>query len=345
MLNIKCTGSPYQIGFTHGKEAAELVKGTIKFYAALFEETATMKWPQVLTFARDLEGWIKKQWPRFYEEMQGVADGAVVSISDVIAINVRTEIMFGLSSDGCTSLGWTSEEKKTTFLGQNWDWRPGQAEHLILLNITQPEIPQIQMVTEAGLIGKIGFNAAGVGVCFNAIRSAGVDTSRMPVHLGLRSALECTSAKAAVAAIQEHGMAAAASILIADKSTCVCVEFTSKTVIVLPADMHGRVYHSNHLLGEHGASEPHRSVDTTDRFARIKELAGPLSPSSTLAQFYEIFKDEQGYPAAICRASYSVRENASLFTIAMDLSMRCAIVTKGRPCAPEETYQLQLKAF
>jgi len=50
----------------------------------------------------------------------GISEGAGVSLSDIIAINVRTEIAFGMFSDGCTALGWKTRDG--SFLAQNWDW-------------------------------------------------------------------------------------------------------------------------------------------------------------------------------------------------------------------------------
>jgi isopenicillin-N N-acyltransferase-like protein len=54
------------------------------------------------------------------------------------------------------------------------------------------------MVTEAGLIGKIGINLSGVGVCLNAIRAQDMDLTRLPTHLGLRMVLESESREDAV---------------------------------------------------------------------------------------------------------------------------------------------------
>ena len=54
----------------------------------------------------------------------GVADGAGVQLADIIALNVRTEIAFGLFSDGCTALGWRTEQ--ASYLCQNWDWMSAQ---------------------------------------------------------------------------------------------------------------------------------------------------------------------------------------------------------------------------
>jgi hypothetical protein len=53
--------------------------------------------------------------------MCGIADGSEKKLLDIVAINVRTEINFGLFSDGCTALGWQTE--KRAWLAQNWDVR------------------------------------------------------------------------------------------------------------------------------------------------------------------------------------------------------------------------------
>jgi len=57
----------------------------------------------------------------------GLADGAGVLLADILALNVRTEIAFGLDnrasvpSDGCTALSYHSS--KAGLLAQNWDVR------------------------------------------------------------------------------------------------------------------------------------------------------------------------------------------------------------------------------
>lgn len=69
--------------------------------------------------ARSFDLEIRAKWPRYYEELQGIADGSKRDILDIVAINVRTEIAFGLMTDGCTSLFW--DTPGNVFLGQNWD--------------------------------------------------------------------------------------------------------------------------------------------------------------------------------------------------------------------------------
>lgn len=100
-----------------------------------------------------------------------------------------------------------------------------QKENLVILTIDQPDKPTIKMVTEAGILGKIGLNSAGVGVLLNAIRAKGMDSSRLPCHLGLRMVLESWSRDEAVARLEKYGIASACHMLIADPSGGVGVEW------------------------------------------------------------------------------------------------------------------------
>ena len=111
--------------------------------------------------------------PHSCEFNSGVAAGASVPYASILALNVRTEIAYGMAKDGCTAIYRQAE--KSTYLAQNWDWQEEQQENLIGLYIRNPPKPPIAMVTEAGIIGKIGLNGCGVGVCLNAIKALGVD--------------------------------------------------------------------------------------------------------------------------------------------------------------------------
>ena len=148
MLFVECKGTPYevsvtrdvitaaammatkrdsyqdhadltQIGYQHGKAAKLQIARCIEFYACLFLKNCKKRWPQVLQHASKFEQRAKAQWPNFHEEMQGIADGSGRELLDIVAINVRTEINFGLFSDGCTALAWHTQNR--AWLAQNWD--------------------------------------------------------------------------------------------------------------------------------------------------------------------------------------------------------------------------------
>ncbi|KZM23548.1 uncharacterized protein EKO05_0011252 [Ascochyta rabiei] len=341
MLFVECKGTPYEIGFQHGQAAGEQINRCIAFYAILFQKNCKQTWPQVLDHASQFEQQAKAKWPAYHEEMRGIADGAGKELLDIVAINVRTEINFGLFSDGCTALAWHTERR--AWMGQNWDWMTTQKQNLIVTKITQPAKPTILQVTEAGIIGKIGFNSAGVGTLFNAIRVHGADPSRLPAHFGLRMALESGSVADAVQRLESYGMASSAHILLADTTTSLGLEFTKSSFAHCEPDAAGRVVHTNHLLKEHpGETDTVWLKDSLTRVATMTANAGALGREPSWEAVSGLFEDEQNAPGAICRVQTEETGSATLFNIVMDLKSRRAVVRLGRPTEVEETMELQL---
>ncbi|XDG02732.1 hypothetical protein ABKA04_002347 [Annulohypoxylon sp. FPYF3050] len=301
-----------------------------------------MSWPDVLQEASTYVEPLRKIAPRYLTEIKGISEGASIPFLDVLALNVRSEITFGLftdksrglndvPSDGCTSLGWLTESK--SFLGQNWDWRVEQRQNLVVCYISQPDtdIPDIAMVTEAGIVGKIGLNSKGVGCCLNAIRCRGLDRSKLPIHFALRAVLESKSRKEAIDLTKSLGVAGGGHILVGDPTGSTGVECTSSWVKELPMDEEGRVCHTNHLvLDKSDIDEPPWLADSPTRLERIRELTSHLS-EPTLDTMFGLFKDSQGHPASINRKQEGDNKPETLFTIVMDLTDKTAQVTFGRP--------------
>lgn len=337
---IECSGEAYDVGFQHGKHAAEKVKGSIQFYEQMFLEYTGEPWCAITRLSSVFGQNIEAKWPEFYDEMRGVADGAGCSLPDIVALNVRTELAFGLMqpdrliTDGCTSLGWRMPGK--SLMSQNWDWMEQQAPHLIFLTIRKSKSPTIKIVTEAGIIGKIGMNANGVAVCLNAVRCTGYDSSRLPVHLSLRMVLECETLDEAVKKLEASSSAGSAFMLIGQGTEMVGLEFTSSTVRHLNVDQKGRIMHTNHLVLQHEQAEEWPEADSMDRLKRICELTEEPATRGGGIDLRNVFDDHSGWPFSICRQETEGCKDATLFSIMMDLNERTAFVKSGRLCEDGE---------
>jgi isopenicillin-N N-acyltransferase-like protein len=198
------------------------------------------------------------------------------------------------------------------------------------------------MVTEAGIIGKIGLNSFGVGVSLNAIKARGMSSNRLPVHLGLRLCLNQTTRAQAIEKLREVGIAAACTIVCADSTGGVAVECSHLGMKEISMDEKGRVFHSNHFL-----VQPHKGVvdkqepkDTLFRVKRIEKLVDSVEGEVTIGTIAELFKDEEGLPTSICRATGGINMSATLFNIVSDLTDKRAFVTLGRPSEPDEKFWL-----
>ncbi|CAL5868179.1 uncharacterized protein PFLUO_LOCUS2403 [Penicillium psychrofluorescens] len=346
MLEVICKGTPYEIGVTHGSQAKKQVHGSIAFYDTLFQSSAQLQWPEVRKKADQFLSHAETHYPRYYEEMKGIADGAEVPLVDIMALNARSEITFGLfvetkkqvDSDGCTSMALKLAQ--TTFISQNWDWMQEQKPNLIICHVSQTgtDLPDFQMVTEAGIIGKIGFNNAGVGCCFNAIRARGMDPKRMPIHFGLRTVLESRSKEQAIATLRQHGVAGSAHLLIGDKNGAIGLECSHVGFQEIYADDLGRVCHANNYIAQH--EDVYESVwlqDSPIRTARIRELVSPeVMKQPSFSSIRELYKDETGLPGAINRKQEGISRSATLFNVVFNLGSKEGVVTMGRPTEPEE---------
>ncbi|CAK9782687.1 unnamed protein product [Cutaneotrichosporon oleaginosum] len=334
------------LGKQHGEAARELVYGTKAFYEAFFMKMAKLDWPRVEAAAEQWKPFLDAKYPQYVEEMQGLADATDLPLATIIALNVRTEVAFGMYSDGCTSL--SVHAPGTAILAQNWDWKVAQRENLITLNLNG----KISFVTEAGIIGKIGLCSAGVGVCLNAISALGVAHDKLPVHLALRAALdwaeemtEDRKARAIVDRLKREGVASAAHIFVADQHEGIGLEVSCKDAVEVrrtsvPAGT--AVLHSNHYVEEHpevklGAAFLH---DSPNRLARIEQLVradeGPVTPGAVTAWL----SDEENFPGSICRDKTSAGDSETLFSIIMDLEKATARVKVGKTNGDGEVFTL-----
>ncbi|EAT78774.1 hypothetical protein SNOG_13750 [Parastagonospora nodorum SN15] len=308
MLFVECKGTPFE------------------FYAGLFLKNCKKTWPEVQQRRIDFRATSKGQMARL---PRGNARHSPTALKENFWISSPSTSARRLIS-ACSVTG-------------NWDWMTQQKENIIITKITQTDKPTIIQVTEAGIIGKIGFNDAGVGTLLNAIKVQGVNSARMPVHFGLRMALESASVDEAVGRLERYGMASSAHILLADPHKSLGLEFTKSTFAHCMPDSGGRVVHTNHLLLDHPSEKDTVWInDSLSRAQTMGENAGRLGSGAAWEEVGGLFEDEQNAPGAICRTETEVTGSATLFNIVMDLKAKRAVVRLGRPTEVEERVELEL---
>ncbi|THH09945.1 hypothetical protein EW145_g1657 [Phellinidium pouzarii] len=324
-----------QVGFQHGTLLRVQILSQLTVYRTIFRALSKLEWPQVLEYAKAFQPTIQRLAPDLYREIEGIAAGVgdEVTLFDILALNARSEIALGRFDDGCTSLGWTLDRNPNSriqILAQNWDWTESVGENLALASITQPGKPKIWMVIEPGIVGKIGFNSASVGICLNAIRAGVFSTELLPIHLLLRIALECTSIDSAISELERlGGPASSQHFLIADATSgSRGLEISPRGNAYLSPDAQGIVVHTNHFLENKFIREVPWLSGSPVRLARIRKLCeeirketlankeGSIAPELLRAK---VFSDKHGAPQAICchMEAADGRAISTLFNIIM----------------------------
>jgi isopenicillin-N N-acyltransferase like protein len=199
------------------------------------------------------------------------------------------------------------------------------------------------MITEAGILGKIGLNSYGVGCTMNAITARGVSYTKIPCHLALRTIMESTSRSAAILRLEEQGVASSCHLLVADVTGGTGLECSSEDIVRLEMDKRGVVMHTNHYVLPHKQSVIESQTwipDTRFRLKRIGQLVSAVEePSVEVVE--RLLQDKMlGDGASICRAYSEKDDLATLFSIVMDLGERRAKVCVGLPVDPTEVLEL-----
>lgn len=163
--------------------------------------------------ARRVEATLKRKVPHLYEEIQGIAQGSGYRVDEIVLLNARSEIVLTAGSahatlgtlGGCSTYGQIYNGQ--VWAAQNWDWNSNQREQLVHLILEPHGKPKCHILTEAGLIGKVGLNSYGVVTNLNAIKASNMDLDKLPLHVLLRVPMEHKDCASAVKEVQLLGAA------------------------------------------------------------------------------------------------------------------------------------------
>lgn len=346
---VAVSGSARERGRQHGEQARERVARSIEIYRPAFAAGPGLQWADVLERARGFATQIAAADPAVLEEIHGIAEGAGFQPEEIVAINCRTEILFGRNAPAapaheCTTIavGPNASRDRTTILAKNWDWRAACMESVIVLQAQQDDGPDFVMVVEAGMIGRDGFNEHGIAVCGNLLRST-LDGSRagVPVPLIRRRVLNSRRLDDALGAIMQAERAASTNYIVAHESG-VIINFEASPAQIYPIYPEaGLLTHSNHFTATAALVQAigcDVGPDSLYRIQRARDLLEPKIGDITIADVQAALRDHVGHPRSICRHSEGgATGSASIASIVIDLGARQMHVASGPPC--EHAYQ------
>jgi len=188
-------------------------------------------------------------------------------------------------------------------------------------------------MTEPGMIGKIGMNTSGLGVCLNFMSIDDFQPYGVPLHVLLRSILECRSVNEAVDMIKAHLPGKVGNILMSDRSGAIeDIELAGDEFHPTPTD--DLFVHTNHFLSDVDY-DPRFFPNTLGRYKRAKELLGLIRRPSVDAM-KDVLKDRGDEQNPICRRRFShplLTDDTSITvtTIIMDLRNLQFHITRGNP--------------
>jgi isopenicillin-N N-acyltransferase like protein len=335
---IEISGPPRERGQQYGRQAADRIrKGTSHYFAQLKE--LSLDAGGVAELVRDYLPVIEAFEPTYIEEMRGIAEGAGVPFEDIALLNARTEILKLAKPevrarlrtpdepDGCTGVVVLPQASGSGRLihAQNWDWKRECAETAVVLNVRREDGPDLMTFTEAGALGRCGFNAVGIAITANYLE-CDRDYRRVGVPLALirRKVLESEHVALAMRTVYCTSKSAANNMIISHREG-VAIDFEcapDETFQVHPD--RGLLVHANHFvspvaLGKLRDTGIANTPDSLYRDIRVRELLQPHLGAITFDTVKAALFDDFADPWSVCRPPRKNLNNNLSATVAMVL--------------------------
>ena len=347
---VTAEGSAYECGLRHGEAVRDQVQSNIGYYTGYWERKLALDRKAVRGRADALEEAVTRFDKALLEEMRGVADGADAALEDVLALNGRYELAWASPRQllgGCTCIGAMPTATRTgcTLLAQNWDYRLGARDGLIVLEVRREGTPAVVMFTEAGIIGHKGLNSAGLGLAINAMVS---DRDRLgdsvPFLLLCRKMLNCEGLGDAVNVFMNAGRSVSYNVMLGCSGALLDLEAHPGEESTLLPEV-GVLAHTNHFVGPRtlGIRDEYLRMEpsTLHRLLVAKEQLRRGSGGHTEESLMEVLRSHVGYPASVCfhpdPGEEPDRQEETLTSLVMNLEERAVWVTRGPPCGSPYT--------
>ncbi|HEX2556288.1 MAG TPA: C45 family peptidase [Microvirga sp.] len=322
---VSVSGRPFERGRAYGRIARERVHRSAALYGGQLDElglSAGARTRLIGDFAEKVEAFDAS----YLQEMQGIAEGAGVSLEQVVMINARTEVVAmarvladrpedgdeeeDTKADGCTGAIILPERSADGNLlhGQNWDWRPECVDNAVVLRIYRDDGPDVLTFVEAGGLGRHGMNAAGIAISGNYLRCDRdyAQPGGVPLALVRRKAMDQEHVALSMRVIATTRKACATNMLVSHKAGW-AIDFECAPDEAFPLyPENGLIVHANHWVSQTALMKLRdtgtaTAPDSLYRDWRVRRLLEEKASGITMADLKAALFDDFLSPYSVCR--------------------------------------------
>jgi isopenicillin-N N-acyltransferase-like protein len=314
----RVTGTHRQIGRQIGEACADLIRLHREHAEARLSSQQRISQSQALAAAARFRPYVLEHAPFLDEEVQGVAEGAGLTLAEAYLLQLRAELSAPSVINSITGAPAEVGDECTTFavlgeatsngkplVAQNADLAAFYGDVTVVLEIVPDDQPAVITVTPAGQVSYMGMNDQGLGVFANFITCDGWRVG-FPRYFYSRLALAHETVDDAINAIRSVPRASSRNMIMADSHGSAADLETTPTRDARLDPVDGLLAHTNHYVAESLLAEERSTgaglANSKARLVRINELLverrGQLNPE--VAQ--ELMRDRVCHPDTICRA-------------------------------------------
>jgi isopenicillin-N N-acyltransferase-like protein len=335
-----------------GKACNAAILHSIASAHNLLEQTYNeldLNWDGAQNQARKYMPFAQERYPRYVEEMIGIAEGANVPFEDVAVVNAMEAVtMDALHLTKCTSIAVSQEctADEHVLVAHNEDWLPEDEQDVYVVHATPDDEPAFLAMTYGALLCNVGFNAAGIAQCCDSVypTDSRIGIPRVVVS---RAVLGAPNLAEAIRMVLIPQRAAGYNhLLIHESGELYSLEVSARRFGILYGE-DGMMVHTNHYLDAKMQAiedEPDELISTRLRYFRALRLLKQTN-AHTIKSLQAILRDHLNYPNSICNhytedISPLDREK-TINSLIIDLNSKAMHIAWGNPCENQyHTYYL-----
>jgi isopenicillin-N N-acyltransferase-like protein len=340
---IRVSGTHREIGQQIGIACADQVHNSLDNAHKLIEsayEHLQLTWDGAVIQGRKYIPFAQERYPKYVDELMGIAEGAGVSFDDLTVLNAMEAVtMDALHLTKCTSFAVNDERTADghILVAHNEDWVPDDEPDVYIILAKPDDEPAFLAMTYGGLLPNIGFNAHGIAQCCDSVYPSDcrIGIPRLFVSRAVLAAR--TPAEAIRHMLAPHRAAGYNHLLAHESGELYNIEVSARHFAVL-SSLNGSLAHTNHYLDPnmmHVESEPDELICTRVRYLRALHLLG-MTEQHSVKTLQKILRDHVNYPDSICNHAVDdfdpLDREKTITSLVMDLTSQQMYVCWGNPC-------------
>lgn len=327
---IEASGNNYDIGFAIGQRLRKQIKRLIGIERIDYRKMSGKPLSYYSEKIRQIVGVTEKYFPKYTEELLGIAEGSGVDFNTLFAIGCEDDLIFN-----CTSVAGFSREG--VILGHNEDWFRDHLKSLYICRIGQKGKPDSISLSYVGHLPgfSVGFNSAGCAHTENSISAKGIYKRKLPLQFLMRACLDVKKYNELIRIVSIRDKMIGGNSLVAFGDKIFDIEFLPKGYAIIKSKNY--LAHTNHIVSSRlRFKEMCHSRDSVWRLNRANELLKNNKFNFSLVK--RILSDHKYRPFSICCHEFERKSKERYCTMAsviVKIDKKEFYVAHGNPCEAE----------
>lgn len=294
--------SPLKWGRGHGESYRDAIHELAEIRRDLMREKNTaLNHEHIERLAAEQWQASEKFSPAITEELQGIAEGADISKTDLVILNNYTDFRdIQVDDQGCSLV--YANKNDGPVVGQTWDMHGTAKRYVCVLDVPLADDERAIVFSLVGCTGMMGFTSRGTVIGVNNINTDKAAASLIwPVLV--REVINQPEAAAMTRCLENAPKTSGHNYLIAQGRHAEMWEVApglSECVGKMQPDDTGNIFHTNHCLAEKMVERETTISQNSTTHIRYELLGKKVDNVSSLKDMYDLMNDHENYPKSIC---------------------------------------------